>query len=79
MEIKETVSFKACRCQVAAPNRRELGGRAAGKELQQQEGHEEKGEDGSTGEIVIMCLWCVFNYSMKIPQSLGIIKSHSLP
>lgn len=38
MKIKTTSAFKACLCQVVAPNQRELGGIAAGKELQQQEG-----------------------------------------
>lgn len=42
--------FKACFCQVVAPNQRELGGIAAGKELQQQEGDEEKGEEVAAEE-----------------------------
>lgn len=41
---KDQLSFSSLRCQVVAPNQRELGGVAAGKELQQQEGDEEKGE-----------------------------------
>lgn len=44
MEIKTNSAFKACLCQVVAPNQKELDGIAAGKELQQQEGAEEKGE-----------------------------------
>lgn len=39
MEIKTNSAFKACLCQL--PYQREMGGRAAGKEL--QEGDEEKG------------------------------------
>lgn len=38
MKIKTSPTFKACLCQGVAPNQRELGGIAAEKELQQQEG-----------------------------------------
>lgn len=76
MEIKTKSAFKACLCQVVAPNPRELGGVAAGKELQQQEGLRRK-ERRWQQKRNISCV-CGAAYSMKIAQSLQIIKSHSL-